>query len=65
MESTQLQPVQHFGICECCYAVKLDCVYVWMSPDGREGCTHPGAPIKACGDCRERRAGRFAVAEGK
>lgn len=50
------------GICESCYEMKDGCVYVWLSPKGRKDCTHPGAPIKLCGNCRERRKGTFQLA---
>jgi hypothetical protein len=61
IEDVAMQEV--LGICETCYEVKPDCLFVWMSPEGRDGCTHPGAPIKLCQSCRGRREGRFTLAD--
>jgi hypothetical protein len=49
-----------FGVC---YELKPGCPEVWMSPKGRADCTHPGAPISACPDCRKAREGRFTLAK--
>jgi hypothetical protein len=50
-------------ICGLCYELKPGCLEVWMSPKGRADCTHPGAPISACPDCRKAREGRFTLAK--